>query len=973
MKFMSWNINGVSSVLNNCEYRPTLELFNADIYAFQETKVTDKDYRMLLLGFNAYWSFHKTSTSLHPQSGTLILSKEAAKHHYITFPNAPDFDTEGRLIVLEYESFFFVNVYVPQSQDEVSARSDRKSLERKEYRARFDRLFREYMEKLDENKPVIICGDFNAAISKIDMASDSRWQDGNGFAKDTNHQLRQLVKIGFTDTFRYLHPNTEGAYTHYWLNDKDGSKGRRLDYFFVSSDLKSKITSADIHANIKGSDHLPITLELDVKTIKKRNMKLHHLTYDDLLERERRKTFFKDLKDVDLSYAWDTINWKEVETRVILGQKEIAEAALTFDPDKIRDVQYWFVKKLDSKVYAVREVASKKKHAGIDKVKWTTSDDKMHAAISLTSKHYHALPALARDIEDPAGKPRQINCDTYKDTAMQELYSMSLAPVQESWSDRKSFSNRKGRSIADADYYIKEIYSGDKAPLWAVKTDVKKCYASLSHKWFIKYVPMATNVLIEFLNASYFKDDKFYDYDRGIGLGSRMSPFLANFAMDGLQDYIYYKLNNSYEEPDDKDNGHMIRFADDILVSARDNDSAILIREAIKEYLGNRELELSVEKTKIIYLPAEGFDYLGKHYEKVGNRIKSCPSTGSILRFKKKIEDITFSQKWSPESIVEELNKAIATFSNQHRMTEAEDVFRDLDVFICAQLIKLCDRFFDMEDKEKYLKDYFLKRDRCMQFIVKGSPQLKVNFLQDSNWIRHKPLPLELNPYIDIEEFNEYSKNREIENMTGIYKTIWERQEGCCAYCNGEICPDDIKEIIEIDPSAKRKEERLAYIHSRCKNMSFVTALDEPEYLESHSTISLLLDLDSRDTYDIEDNPLYQYFKNATHRTVNIKIEDIKTLCGIEFDTNAAKEKEFWERKPEDRLGQCWHKNGFYFIGFTSKSHTSVVFRKMIYKGNEVKYHIPDIVMNGLLKPRTARKIDEAVNYILEEEGYPTY
>lgn len=93
----------------------------------------------------------------------------------------------------------------------------------------------------------------------------------------------------------------------------------------------------------------------------------------------------------------------------------------------------------------------------------------------------------------------------------------------------------------------------------------------------------------------------------------------------------------------------------------------------------------------------------------------------------------------------------------------------------------------------------------------------------------------------------------------------------------------------------------------------------------------------------------------------------------MEFGNEAAKKEEFWERKPEDALGQCWHKNGYIFTGFSTKSHTSVMFRRLIYKGNEVRYHVPDIIMNGLLKPRTARKIAEAVNYILEEDGYPTY
>ena len=939
MKFISWNINGANPIIKNCEYQPTLQMFNADIYALQETKTLIRDTRLIPLGFNAYWSFHETSQSKYPQSGVVTLVKwelGEPKNVFTSFPDSPEFDTEGRLLVLEFENFYCVNVYVPQTQDEVSARSDGNSLDRRNYRSQFDRLFRNYMEKLDEDKTVIICGDFNAALLKIDMPEDSKWQDKKGFAKDANNQLQRLVKLGFSDTFRVLHPDQKSAYTHMWLNDKDGTKGRRLDYFFVSSDVEEKITEADIHANVTGSDHFPISLVIDLDKVKRRTGKIHHLSYEDLLERERTGIFFKDLKNVDLSHAWDTIDWKEVEKQVIYRQREVAIRSGTFDTDKINKVQYWYVRKLDSKVLAVRDTCSKKKHAGIDGIKWVTSNEKMHAALELTSSGYYAKPALARDIIDDNGKPRRINCDTYKDTAMQELYAASLAPVVESWSDDKSFANRLGRSTVDADYYIRLIYSGPDAPNWIVKTDVKKCYQSLSHDWCIKNVPMDKGVLIQFLKRDFFLDDRFHEIDQGIGLGSRLSPFLANRAMDGLQEFIYYRLNGAVDEVPDENNGNMIRFADDILVSARDHESAMIIQQAVSDFMWKRGMELSGEKTKLIFFPMESFDYLGRHYEKVGDRVKSYPSESAVTKFKRNIQEFLLNHKWSPESIVEELNQKIAKFANLHRMTDADEVFRELDVFICTSLMKMCDRYFGPEKKNEYMEHYFRKEKGGFRFFVKGAPHKKVNFLSETIWIKHRPLRLKCNPYIDLEEFEEHTSSRAVANMTGIYHDIWLRQEGCCAYCRREIRVDDPKEIAVIDATAARKEDRLGYIHSKCRNMTFVEDFSETEYTEDQNTLRMLVELmyeGVENDEELKENPLYQFFSDAADRTISINIKEVGELYGMVIDREVAKNEEYWRRLPGDRFGECWHRNNYFFNGFTTKNHTSVVFRKVDYRG----------------------------------------
>ena len=196
MKFISWNIDGVNAMSRNINFANHLLRWKADIIAIQETKTFTKDKRLLFPGYYDYWSFHETCRLPTAQSGTMVLTRHKPRKISTSFPDDPGFDTEGRLIILEFDFYYFVNVYVPNSQDDVAGRSKERSLVRKDYRIRFDSLLNDCVKKMNEEKYVILCGDFNAAISSKDMSQNSKWQDKEGFSKDANADLKQLEEFG---------------------------------------------------------------------------------------------------------------------------------------------------------------------------------------------------------------------------------------------------------------------------------------------------------------------------------------------------------------------------------------------------------------------------------------------------------------------------------------------------------------------------------------------------------------------------------------------------------------------------------------------------------------------------------------------------------------------------------------------------------------------------------------------------------
>ncbi len=252
MKIVSWNVNGIRATVGR-EFYPNFDELNADIFCIQETKAQDDQVLEALKDMTGY---HITSTSAEKKgySGVAIISKDAPIKTNFGIGIA-EHDTEGRVLSNEYKDFFMVNVYVPNSGD---------GMKRLDYRAEWDMAFAKYLKKLRSKKPVIVCGDFNVAHAPIDLARPKEnYNKTSGYTQTEIDGMDLLIKQGFVDSFRALHP--EKVQYSFWsvrFGARAKNLGWRIDYFLVDKDLKDKIDQAEIHDQLMGSDHCPISLDI---------------------------------------------------------------------------------------------------------------------------------------------------------------------------------------------------------------------------------------------------------------------------------------------------------------------------------------------------------------------------------------------------------------------------------------------------------------------------------------------------------------------------------------------------------------------------------------------------------------------------------------------------------------------------------------------------------------------------------------
>ncbi len=251
MKLVSWNVNG----LRACVKKGFLEYFHdidADIFCIQETKLKEGQIDVDLPGYLQYWNYAEKKG----YSGTAVFTKY--KPLTVSYGFSPEeSEREGRIITLEYENFYLVNVYTPNSQ---------RDLARLKFRLEWEDKLKKYLLALNEKKPVVYCGDLNVAHQEIDLKNAKSNIGNSGFTYEEREKMTNLLASGFIDTFRYLHPDAVDRYTwwSYMNKVRDRNIGWRIDYFIVSESIKENIVNADIHSHVLGSDHCPILLEIDL-------------------------------------------------------------------------------------------------------------------------------------------------------------------------------------------------------------------------------------------------------------------------------------------------------------------------------------------------------------------------------------------------------------------------------------------------------------------------------------------------------------------------------------------------------------------------------------------------------------------------------------------------------------------------------------------------------------------------------------
>ncbi len=250
MKFISWNVNG----LRACMGKGFMDFFkeiDADIFCLQETKLSEGQIEMELPGYHQYWNYAEKKG----YSGTAVFTKKEPIS--VTYGiGIEEHDHEGRVITAEFDDFYFVDVYVPNSQRELT---------RLDYRMVWEDAFLSYVKKLDEKKPVIYCGDLNVAHKEIDLKNPKSNHQNAGFTDEERACFTRVTESGFIDSFRYFYPDEKDKYSwwSYMFKAREKNAGWRIDYFVVSEKIKDRMVDAKIHADILGSDHCPVELDIE--------------------------------------------------------------------------------------------------------------------------------------------------------------------------------------------------------------------------------------------------------------------------------------------------------------------------------------------------------------------------------------------------------------------------------------------------------------------------------------------------------------------------------------------------------------------------------------------------------------------------------------------------------------------------------------------------------------------------------------
>ena len=250
MKFISWNVNGLRAVMTK-GFEDIFKSLDADIFCLQETKLQEGQIDFAPEGYHSYWNY----ADKKGYSGTAIFTKKEPLAVTLGM-GIDEHDHEGRLITLEFEDFYFITVYVPNSQD---------GLKRLDYRMKWEDDFLSYINSLNERKPVVYCGDLNVAHKEIDLKNPKTNRKNAGFTDEERGKFSDVLQAGYIDTFRHFYPDSQGVYSwwSYRFHAREKNAGWRIDYFVTSDTMKDRLKSARIHSDIFGSDHCPVELVIE--------------------------------------------------------------------------------------------------------------------------------------------------------------------------------------------------------------------------------------------------------------------------------------------------------------------------------------------------------------------------------------------------------------------------------------------------------------------------------------------------------------------------------------------------------------------------------------------------------------------------------------------------------------------------------------------------------------------------------------
>jgi RNA-directed DNA polymerase len=474
---------------------------------------------------------------------------------------------------------------------------------------------------------------------------------------------------------------------------------------------------------------------------------------------------------------WTQIDWDKCERRVKKLQARIVKAQKEKRYGKVKSLQHILVTSFDAKELAVKRVTSNKgkRTAGVDKVKWTTPTVKFKAILSLKRKGYRPKPLKRVYIDKSNGKKRPLGIPTMHDRAMQALYLMALEPVTETIADGNSYGFRRKRSTADAIDALHRLLSRGNSPEWILEGDIKGCFDCISHEWLINNVQIDKKILAKWLTSGVIFNKILTPTKEGTPQGGIISPTLANATLDGMEKLVKERYHNIqvWRGKIYRPKVNLIRYADDFVVTAQNRETLEDIKTLLANFLAQRGLTLSEEKTLITHI-SNGFDFLGFNIRKYNGKLLIKPSKKSQKKITEKLHEVTFSNKAASQcSLIEKLNPVITGWGNYFRHVVSKEVFAKIDYSLVGQLKRWAFRRHNNKSKRWVLKKYF-KSENNRKWVFKNSRKVNdvkqvctLRKLADIPIIRHVKIRKDANPF-DL-KWETYFENRSRKASKGIY------------------------------------------------------------------------------------------------------------------------------------------------------------------------------------------------------------
>ncbi|CAE6848373.1 group II intron reverse transcriptase/maturase [Paraburkholderia domus] len=391
----------------------------------------------------------------------------------------------------------------------------------------------------------------------------------------------------------------------------------------------------------------------------------------------------------DQGLPWDSIDWHAAHAAVKRMQARIVKATQDGRWNRVKALQRLLTTSFYGKALAVKRVTENqgKRTPGVDRVLWTTPDAKCKALESLRRRGYQPMPLKRIYIPKSNGKLRPLSIPTMRDRAMQALHLLALDPVSETTSDAQSYGFRKERSTHDAigQCFLNARFHGNpkyrvvqESAQWILEADIRGCFDNIDHTWLTQHVPMDKAVLTKWLRAGYLKDGVLAETTEGTPQGGIISPVLANFALNGLDEALTSIFKNARQRVVHKVN--LVRYADDFVITGVSRELLQdTVLPAVAAFLAPRGLELAPEKTKITHL-TEGYDFLGQNVRRYGKKLLIKPARKNVQSFLQKVRDLIRRLRPAPQQLlIDTLNPVITGWAAYHRHVVAQETFIRVD------------------------------------------------------------------------------------------------------------------------------------------------------------------------------------------------------------------------------------------------------------------------------------------------------